>query len=103
MRDRGKDGGAVGDEFTGSGSGPRVTPRQAQILDLAATGLSDKQIAQRLRVSHRTVRTHFENLFVDQGIRNRSQAIAIWSRTNVPIRSRFLPVLSSVQRTRRRR
>jgi len=80
VRDRGKDGGAVGDEFTGSGSGPRVTPRQAQILDLAATGLSDKQIAQRLRVSHRTVRTHFENLFVDQGIRNRSQAIAIWSR-----------------------
>src|SRR5207245_9292173 len=49
-------------------------------LDRAAPGLSDEQLAQRLRVSHRTVRTHFENLFVDQGIRNRSQAIAIWSR-----------------------
>jgi DNA-binding CsgD family transcriptional regulator len=79
LPDRGKRG-DVGDEFTGRGNRPRVTPRQAQILELAAAGLSDKQIAQRLRVSHRTVRTHFENLFEDQGIRNRSQAIAIWSR-----------------------
>jgi len=81
VRDRGKRGDdAANNELTGGGSGPHVTPRQAQILDLAAAGLSDKQIARRLRVTHRTVRTHFENLFEDQGIRNRSQAIAIWSR-----------------------
>jgi DNA-binding CsgD family transcriptional regulator len=81
VRDRGKRGDDAGnDELTGGGSGPHVTPRQAQILELAAAGLSDKQIARRLRVTHRTVRTHFENLFADQGIRNRSQAIAIWSR-----------------------
>jgi len=81
VRDRGKNGdNAGGNELTAGGSGPRITPRQAQILELAAAGLSDKQIARRLRVTHRTVRTHFENLFEDQGIRNRSQAIAIWSR-----------------------
>jgi len=81
VRDRGKNGDDAGNnELTAGGSGPRVTPRQAQILELAAAGLSDKQIARRLRVTHRTVRTHFENLFEDQGIRNRSQAIAIWSR-----------------------
>jgi len=57
----------------------RVTPRQAQILTLAANGLSDKQIAKRLGVTHRTVRTHFEKLFHDRGILNRSQAIALWS------------------------
>jgi DNA-binding CsgD family transcriptional regulator len=56
-----------------------LTPRQAQILALAANGLSDKQIAKRLGVTHRTVRTHFEKLFHDRGIRNRSQAIALWS------------------------
>jgi DNA-binding CsgD family transcriptional regulator len=66
-------------EFTRSRE-PRLTPRQAQILELAASGLSDKEIARRLHVKHRTVRTHFEKLFEDQGIRNRSQAIAIWSR-----------------------
>ena len=57
----------------------RLTPRQAQILALAANGLSDKEIAKRLGVTHRTVRTHFEKLFHDRGIRNRSQAIALWS------------------------
>ena len=57
----------------------RLTPRQAQILNLAANGLSDKQIANRLGITHRTVRTHFEKLFHDRGIRNRSQAIALWS------------------------
>jgi len=57
----------------------RLTPRQAQILNLAASGMSDKEIANRLGITHRTVRTHFEKLFQDRGIRNRSQAIALWS------------------------
>src|SRR3989442_13822965 len=68
--------GAKGGADLGSG---RLTPRQAQILALAANGLSDKEIAKRLGVTHRTVRTHFEKLFHDRGIRNRSQAIALWS------------------------
>lgn len=74
---------ADGNGGTGSGgpdlSAGRLTPRQAQILNLAASGLSDKQIANRLGITHRTVRTHFEKLFHDRGIRNRSQAIALWS------------------------
>jgi DNA-binding CsgD family transcriptional regulator len=57
-----------------------LTPRQAQILSLAASGLSDKEIAKQLGVAHRTVRTHLEKLYRDRGIRNRSQAIALWSR-----------------------
>jgi len=63
----------------------RLTPRQAQILALAANGLSDKQIAKRLGVTHRTVRTHFEKLFHDRGIRNRSQAIALWSARSTEV------------------
>jgi DNA-binding CsgD family transcriptional regulator len=64
----------------------RLTPRQAQILGLAASGLSDKEIAMRLGVAHRTVRTHFEKLFHDQGIRNRAQAVALWSARSVDAR-----------------
>jgi DNA-binding CsgD family transcriptional regulator len=74
---------ADGKTYSGNGGADlgtgRLTPRQAQILSLAANGLSDKQIAKRLGVTHRTVRTHFEKLFHDRGIRNRSQAIALWS------------------------
>jgi DNA-binding CsgD family transcriptional regulator len=66
-----------------------LTPRQAQILGLASNGLSDKEIARRLGVTHRTVRTHFEKLFHDRGIRNRSQAIALWSaRSQLPRHAR---------------
>ncbi len=61
----------------------RLTPRQAQILNLAASGMSDKEIANQLGIAHRTVRTHFEKLFRDRGIRNRSQAIALWSSRNM--------------------
>jgi hypothetical protein len=49
------------------------------VLDLAAAGLSDKEIARRLQVSHRTIRTHFEKLFRDGGFRNRSQTVANWT------------------------
>jgi DNA-binding CsgD family transcriptional regulator len=70
---------AVGNEGSGGGGYPRLTRRQAQILELASAGLSDKEIAQRLKISHRTIRTHFEKLFRESGVRNRGQAIAVWS------------------------
>jgi DNA-binding CsgD family transcriptional regulator len=57
---------------------PRLSQRQADILSLAAAGFSDKEIAARLKVAHRTVRTHFEKIFRDHGLHNRSQAIALW-------------------------
>lgn len=78
MRDLGGGGPANGNGGTKRVSG-RLTRRQAQILALAAHGLSDKEIAKRLGVAFRTVRTHFEKLYRDQGVRNRSQAIAVWA------------------------
>jgi DNA-binding NarL/FixJ family response regulator len=39
-----------------------VTPRQAEILELVWNGLSDKQIASRLHIGNRTVRSHLEIL-----------------------------------------
>ena len=44
--------------------GLQVTPRQAEILTLIATGLSDKQIASRLGVSPRTVQSHVDRLYL---------------------------------------
>ncbi len=38
--------------------GPRLTPRQAEVLRLAATGLSAKEVAARLDISRRTVEFH---------------------------------------------
>ena len=35
-----------------------LTDRQREVMDLAATGLSNKEIALRLQISHRTVENH---------------------------------------------
>jgi DNA-binding NarL/FixJ family response regulator len=58
----------------------RLTPRQAQILSLIASGLSDKQVAARLGLAHRTIRTHLDRLLREHGLHSRTEAVAAWLR-----------------------
>ena len=53
-----------------------VTTRQAQVLRLAARGLSGKQIARRLQISARTVEHHFTALRRRTGVHSRGELIA---------------------------
>ena len=62
--------------------GLRVTPRQAQILELVAAGLPDKDIARRLGISHCTLRTHLDRFFRLNGIHDRAGAAARWVRSS---------------------
>jgi DNA-binding CsgD family transcriptional regulator len=55
---------------------PAITERQVEILELAARGLSRRQIAERLVVSPSTVKTHFENTYARLGVKNRAAAVA---------------------------
>jgi DNA-binding CsgD family transcriptional regulator len=43
-------------------AGLGITPREAEVLELVAAGLANKEIAARLRLSHRTVEKHVESL-----------------------------------------
>lgn len=58
---------------------PRVTPREAEVLDLASAGLSDREIASRLHLSERAVRFQFEKIYDRFDVRDRSRAITVWS------------------------
>jgi len=58
----------------------RVTPRQAEILRLIASGLSDKQIASKLGLSPRTVQSHLDRLFLQHGLHKRAAVLAAWLR-----------------------
>jgi DNA-binding NarL/FixJ family response regulator len=58
----------------------RLTPRQSQVLSLIASGLSDKEVGQRLGLAHRTVRTHIDRLLREHGLRSRTEAVAAWLR-----------------------
>jgi NarL family two-component system response regulator LiaR len=52
-----------------------VTPREREILELIATGLSNREIAEKLFVSENTVKTHSSRLFDKLGAKRRTQAV----------------------------
>ena len=54
---------------------PRLTQRETEILRLVATGLSYKQIAQRLVLSHRTVQNHVQNTLNKLQLHNRVELV----------------------------
>ncbi|KUO17562.1 response regulator transcription factor [Streptomyces dysideae] len=63
-----------------SHTGPRtearpsvLTAQELQIAGLASRGLSNKQIGERLNLSHRTVSTHLYKIFPKLGIASRTE------------------------------
>ena len=52
-----------------------ITPRELEILELIAQGLSNKEIAARVFVSENTVKTHSSRVFEKLGARRRTQAV----------------------------
>lgn len=56
-------------------SGPSLTPRQREILRLVASGLTNREIADRLDISVRTVEVHRFNLMRRLDVRNVAQLL----------------------------
>jgi IS30 family transposase len=54
------------------------------VLLLVATGASERTIAERLGISHRTVQKHLERCYRQLGVTSRSQAAAIAWATSEP-------------------
>jgi DNA-binding NarL/FixJ family response regulator len=71
---------------TGETSRPRtpeardqLTPQELQIVQMAAEGLSNRQIGQKLYLSHRTVSSHLYRVFPKLGITSRTELRAVIS------------------------
>jgi DNA-binding CsgD family transcriptional regulator len=73
----------AGNELRATGQAPTPTPlgrktfetltvQELEIATLAATGLTNKQIGERLHLSHRTVASHLYRIFPKLGIATRS-------------------------------
>ena len=62
-----------------------LSPREMEVLDSAALGLTNKEIAYRLGISDRTVQFHMNSIFNKTGTSSRTEAVAL------AVRSGWLP------------
>jgi DNA-binding CsgD family transcriptional regulator len=61
-----------------------LTPQQRQVVGLAAQGLSNREIARRLFLSHRTVASHLYRSFPTLGVAGRHQLHALLAQSGHP-------------------
>lgn len=54
-----------------------LTPRELEILEMIAAGLSNREIAEQGHVSENTVKTHSSRVFSKLGARRRTQAVQL--------------------------
>lgn len=57
-----------------------LTPREREVLQLAAEGLANKQIALSLEISEHTVKFHLSSLYTKLGVTSRTEAIRAGAR-----------------------
>ena len=62
-----------------------LTPQELQIAQMAADGFSNRDIGERLFLSHRTVESHLYRVFPKLGVTSRGQLAEVLTRHIVPI------------------
>jgi DNA-binding NarL/FixJ family response regulator len=62
------------------GSSEPLTPREQEVLQLLAAGLSNKEIARRLEISEHTAKFHVAKLLQKLGALSRSEAVFLGAR-----------------------
>jgi DNA-binding CsgD family transcriptional regulator len=59
-------------------SAAALSPREIEVLDLAALGLTNLQIASRLHVSVHAVKFHLAGIYRKLAVANRTEAVVRW-------------------------
>ncbi len=60
-----------------------LSPREMEVLQLMAAGLSNQEIADRLYVSLNTIKTHSAKIFEKMDVRRRTQAVDMAKRLKI--------------------
>jgi DNA-binding NarL/FixJ family response regulator len=69
-------GGSIFDDFTRGAVGERsVSLRRREILVFAGQGLLDKQISDKMGITESTVRNHWQHIFSQLNVSNRTEAV----------------------------
>lgn len=56
---------------------PALTDREHQALRLLASGMSNREIAQKMLIGEATAKTHVSSLLTKLGVRDRVQAVVL--------------------------
>jgi DNA-binding NarL/FixJ family response regulator len=57
-----------------------LTPREMEVMELISKSMTNEEIADKLFISSKTVKTHLRNIFAKAGIRNRVEAALVYTR-----------------------
>ncbi len=60
-----------------------LTKREMQMLELLATGMTNKDIGEKLEISERTVKNHISSMFKKIKVTDRTQAVVFAFRNNL--------------------
>lgn len=63
----------------------RLSAREREVIELAASGLTNRQIALRLRVSVHAVKFHLAATYQKLGVANRTQAAYVYLNPSPPV------------------
>ena len=58
----------------------RLSPREMEIMELISHSMTNEEIADKLFISSKTVKTHLRNMFLKAEIRNRVEAALLYTR-----------------------
>lgn len=63
-----------------------LTPREKEVIELAAEGKSNQQIAEELRITKRTVESHISNILGKTGLSRRPALTHAWLGQDLDIK-----------------
>jgi DNA-binding NarL/FixJ family response regulator len=70
-------------DLAGQAKLDELTPREREVLELVAGGLSNREIAAELVVEEATVRSHIRRILMKLGLRDRIQIVIFAYETGV--------------------
>ena len=70
----------------------KVTEREAEVLDAAARGMTNEEIAREQFLSARTVKNYPNAAYPKLGVHNRAEAVLVWVNGDVPGSGTAMPV-----------
>jgi DNA-binding NarL/FixJ family response regulator len=59
-----------------------LSPREVAVLEMTATGLTNAQMAERLKLTVHAVKFHLASIYSKLGVANRTEAAVLYLRSN---------------------